>query len=58
VHPFVAEKLERQARRYGISQLITIYQRLLEMDVANKSGGMPLDASLDLLIFDLSTAHR
>jgi DNA polymerase-3 subunit delta len=58
LHPFVAQKLEKQARRFAMQQLLDIYHRLLEMDEASKSGGMTLDASLDLLIFDLSAARH
>jgi len=31
-----------------------VYHRLLAMDEAAKSGGMPLEASLDMLIVELS----
>ena len=35
-----------------------IYHQLLEIDEAGKSGGMPLEISMDVLIFDLSNQHR
>jgi DNA polymerase-3 subunit delta len=54
VHPYVAQKSYEQARAFSMSALETIYHRLLAMDEAAKSGGMPLDASLDMLIAELS----
>jgi len=58
VHPFVAKKLEAQARRFQLSYLEETYHRLLEMDEAAKSGGMSLEISMDVLIFDLSNHRR
>ena len=55
LHPFVAQKLEAQARRFNLTQLEEIYHQLLEMDEAAKSGGMPLDVNMDVLIFELSS---
>ena len=54
VHPFVAEKAFKQARAFDMQTLDAVYHRLLSMDEAAKSGGMPLDASLDMLIVELS----
>jgi DNA polymerase III subunit delta len=54
VHPFVAEKSFKQARAFTIDTLSAIYHRLLAMDEAAKTGGMPLDASLDMLIVELT----
>jgi hypothetical protein len=31
-----------------------IYHRLLEIDVAAKTGGMPLDVSLEMLVTELT----
>jgi len=50
---FVAEKLERQARRFSLAQLKSIYRRLLEIDLAAKSSQMPLDLALDELIVQM-----
>ncbi|HTX78841.1 MAG TPA: DNA polymerase III subunit delta [Longilinea sp.] len=47
---FVAEKLERQARRFSLAQLKSIYRRLLEIDLAAKTSQMPLDVALDEFI--------
>jgi DNA polymerase-3 subunit delta len=54
VHPFVAEKSFQQARNFSMDTLKAIYHRLLLIDEAAKTGGMPLDASLDILIAELS----
>ena len=54
VHPFVAEKSYAQARSFTLTTLKGIYHRLLLMDEAAKTGGMPLDASLDILIVELA----
>jgi len=54
VHPFVAEKAFKQARAFTLDTLTTIYHRLLAMDEAAKTGGMPLEASLDMLIVELT----
>jgi DNA polymerase-3 subunit delta len=53
VHPFVAEKSFQQARNFTMDTLKGIYHRLLAMDEAAKTGGMPLEASLDILIVEL-----
>ena len=54
MHPFVAEKAYAQAKNFSLETLKAIYHRLLLMDEASKSGGMPLDASLDILIVELA----
>lgn len=54
VHPFVAEKAYKQAQAFSAKTLETVYHRLLAMDEASKSGGMPLEASLDMLIVELT----
>ena len=53
-HPFVAGKIEAQARRFEMQELEAIYRRLLEIDYASKSSGMPLNTSIDVLIYDLA----
>jgi DNA polymerase-3 subunit delta len=53
-HPYVAGKVFEQARVIDMHTLDVVYHRLLAMDEAAKSGGMPLDASLDMLIVELS----
>jgi DNA polymerase-3 subunit delta len=54
VHPFVAEKAYKQARSFSTETLTAVYHRLLAMDEATKTGGMPLEASLDMLIVELT----
>ena len=54
VHPYVAEKLAQQGRRFSTAQLERIYHRLLEIDEAYKSGQMPLELSLDTFIVSLA----
>ena len=54
VPPFVVGKFYEQARAFSLDTLKAIYHRLLAMDEASKTGGMPLDASLDILIVELS----
>lgn len=54
VLPFVAEKSIKQARNFSMDTLKSIYHRLLAMDEAAKSGGMPLETSLDILIVELA----
>jgi DNA polymerase-3 subunit delta len=54
VHPFVAEKAYIQARNFSMDSLKGIYHRLLAMDEGSKTGGMPLDAALDILIVELA----
>ena len=53
LHPFVAEKMVVQARRYDLQSLEKIYCRLLKLDVAMKNGADHM-ASLDLLVGDLA----
>lgn len=52
--PFVVDKIVRQVNKFSIDSLRAVYHRLLLMDEASKSGGMPLDASLDILIVELT----
>jgi DNA polymerase III subunit delta len=54
LHPFVAEKLTGQARRFRMAQLEEIYHRLLLLDEAMKTGQMPSDLALDTFIAGLA----
>jgi len=56
VHPYVAEKAFKQARAFSMDTLESIYHRLLAMDEAAKTGGMPLELALDLLVVELTSA--
>ncbi len=51
---FVARKTCEQARRFSMKALERIYHKLLDIDVAAKTGGMPLDISLDMLVAELT----
>jgi DNA polymerase-3 subunit delta len=54
VHPYVAEKAVEQARRFTLPALEQIYHQLLEVDEAAKTGRMPLELGLDLLVVELA----
>lgn len=49
-HPYVAEKVFKQARAFSLPALEGIHHRLLAMDEAAKTGGMPLDVALEVLV--------
>ena len=51
---FVAKKAYNQPRRFSMPVLERIYHRLLEIDVAAKTGGTPLDISMDMLVMELT----
>jgi DNA polymerase-3 subunit delta len=54
VHPFVAEKVTGQARRFSLPALEAIYHQLLEIDEAAKTGQVSLDLALDILVIELA----
>jgi DNA polymerase-3 subunit delta len=54
VHQYVAGKAMKQARRFTLPALEHIYHRLLEIDEAAKTGRMPLDLGMDLLVVELT----
>ena len=54
LHPYPTEKAMRQARGYTMEQLQRIYDRLLETDVAIKTGRMEANLALDMLVVDLA----
>lgn len=54
VQPFLAKKLASQARRFSLPVLESIYRRLLEMDVASKSGEIEAGLAIDTLIAELT----
>ncbi len=51
---FIAQKLARQARRFTMQQLLSIYRQLLAIDEGMKTGGMPGDVAYELLIAQLT----
>lgn len=54
LHPFVARKTAEQARNFTLPQLETIYQKLLETDVAIKTGRSEPMLALDVLVVELT----
>jgi DNA polymerase-3 subunit delta len=53
VHPYVAEKTERQARQYRVEQLEAALRRLLRTDQAIKTGEADPELALELFVCDL-----
>ena len=53
IHPFVAEKTERQARQYRVEQLEAALRLLLRTDQAIKTGEAEPELALELFIWDL-----
>lgn len=53
LHKFVAEKGYHQARNFSMAQLETVYDKLVETDVAIKTGQLEPVLALDLLIAGL-----
>ncbi|MFN8525002.1 MAG: DNA polymerase III subunit delta [Chloroflexota bacterium] len=53
VHPFVAEKLSRQAERYRVEQLEAALRLLLDVDLSIKTGRAEPDLGLEMLILEL-----
>ena len=54
VHPFVAEKLENQARRFSSVVLENVFQQLLVIDENIKTSQMDIRLALDLFVSELS----
>ncbi len=54
LHPFVVKKTTRQAMNFSMEQLETVYRRLLETDVAIKTGQMNEVLALDMLVVGLT----
>lgn len=54
LHPYPTEKAMRQARGYAPDLLEHIYDRLLETDVAIKTGRLDANLALDMLIVELA----
>lgn len=53
MHPFVARKTAEQARNFSLTQLEAIYQKLLDTDVAIKTGRSDPLLALDVLVIEL-----
>lgn len=54
LHPFPTQKAMDQCRRWRMSDLEMAYDRLLATDLAIKTGKLPDDLALDLLVVELS----
>jgi DNA polymerase-3 subunit delta len=54
LHPFVARKTADQARNFSLAQLEAIYRKLLDADIAIKTGRSEPMLALDLLIVELT----
>ncbi|MBE0688454.1 MAG: DNA polymerase III subunit delta, partial [Anaerolineaceae bacterium] len=55
VHPFVAEKLEKQASLFNMNQLKEIYHRLLTTDEYMKTGQMDPKIAMEMFVSEMST---
>lgn len=53
LHPFVADKLTRQAQGFSLTQLENIYQHLVSLDAAVKTGQQDMTNALFLLVAGL-----
>lgn len=54
LHPFPTQKAMEQCRRWRMSDLEAAYDKLLATDLAIKTGKLPDDLALDLLVVELS----
>jgi DNA polymerase-3 subunit delta len=54
LHPYPTQKAMTQSRNYTFRQLESIYDRLLETDVAIKTGKLEADLALDMLVVELA----
>ena len=54
LHPFPTQKAMQQCRQWRMSDLEAAYDKLLETDLAIKTGKLPDDLALDLLVVELS----
>jgi len=54
LHPAVAEKVLRQARRFSLPQLEAIYRRLSELDEQMKTGGMAGELALETFVAEVT----
>jgi DNA polymerase-3 subunit delta len=55
VHPFVAEKLEKQTLLFDMNQLKEIYHRLLTTDEYMKTGQMDPKIAMEMFVSEMST---
>lgn len=57
LHPFVLEKTAEQAGNFSLAQLEGIYERLLETDLAIKTGRSDPVVALDVLVMELTRSQ-
>jgi DNA polymerase-3 subunit delta len=57
IHPYVAEKVARQAGRYALPVLELIYHHLLSVDEAMKTSQVPPSLALETLVVRLGSLH-
>ena len=55
VHPFVAEKLQKQTSLFNMNQLKEIYHRLLTTDEYMKTGQMDPKIAMEMFVSEMST---
>ena len=55
LHPYVAQKIRAQARRFTLRQLRQAYRILMESDLSIKKGRIPPESALDLLMAQLTS---
>jgi DNA polymerase III subunit delta len=53
IQAFLANKIVDQARQFSLSRLEQIYHQLLKADLAVKTGEIPANLSLEMLVVDL-----
>ena len=58
VHPFVAEKLEKQARYFSMEQLKDIYHRLLETDENMKTSRMEPGFAIEMFVAEIGRYNQ
>jgi len=58
LHPFVAEKGLQHSQSFSMRQLEAIYRKLLETDLAIKTGQMDQVLALDMLVAGLSRGQK
>ncbi len=56
IHPYRAEKLAAQARRFSMNALEAIYQRLVDLDLQIKTGEIEPELAMETFVASL-TAH-
>jgi DNA polymerase III subunit delta len=52
--PFLVPKIHAQAQKFNLSELEKIYHHLLQIDLGEKTGHMPGEIALDILIAQLA----